>query len=325
MRVAEILRKSRRILLTTHARPDADGIGSGLGLCLGLRAMGKEAWMYNPDDIPAHLQFIPGRQYFTRILPRDLFDAVVLCDAAYFDRVRNGFLTQVKHRRAVVIDHHDPHPDPRVISWVDQNAGAVGEMAWLLLKDLQAPINSETATALYVSLISDTGSFRYESTTPRSMRIGAELLEAGVNPWAVASRLYESTPLPKMKLVARLIDGMKLSPCGRVAAFVMTEELIRATGASEDHLQGVVNYARSIEGVELAMMVREVEGGSAVTIRSRGNVSALGFADIYGGKGMPNAASFHLGRPVEQALDSVFETALRIADGQSMPLAEAAE
>jgi phosphoesterase RecJ-like protein len=179
-----------------------------------------------------------------------------------------------------------------------------------LFRRLGAPLCRDAADALWCSILTDTGSFRYASTNPEALRIAAELLEAGVDPWHHASQLYESVPAAQLALLARVLGTLRLSADGRCAALVATEEMIREAGATAEMLDGFVNYGRQVAGIELALLARPGNDGLArVSLRSRGRANVAELARRFGGGGHYAAAGLKLALPPQQAAERVLREA----------------
>ncbi len=288
----DALRGARRVLVTMHRGPDGDALGSALALACALREMGRDVTVYNPDDLPYNFQFLPGASGVARsVAPGASFDVTVATDAGAFDRL--GPEVPEKPRRGVLLnlDHHittEPFGD---VNYVDPMAASVGILAWKVIRGLGHAISRDAATCIYASILADTGCFRYSSTDPECLRIAAELLEAGVDPWEMTVRVYEMQPLARMRLLADVLKTLEVH--GKLATITITREMTAKTGTHLDLTDGFINYARSIDGVEVAASFREPEDGSRawrVSFRSRGRVNVAAIAQKFGGGGHHNAA-----------------------------------
>ena len=302
-RAIEALRGARRVLLTMHRGPDGDGLGSTLGLAAALRELGHEATVYTPDELPYNFRFLPGADRVARSLPADAaFDLTVAADAGTFDRLPPLPLGRGK---ILNLDHHittEPFGD---VNYVDPQAAAVGVLVYKIIRGLGHQISRDAATCIYASILADTGSFRYSSTDPECLRIAAELIEAGVEPWEMTVQVYEQQPVARMKLLADVLGTLEVSPGGKLATLTITNEMVARTGTHLDLTDGFINFARSIDGVEVAACLREPKPGSdseqdgkgrawRVSFRSRGNVDVAAIAQRFGGGGHKNAAGCSL-------------------------------
>jgi phosphoesterase RecJ-like protein len=291
-RAADVLRAARQVLVTTHRAPDGDGIGAATGLGLALEALGKEPTLYSADPIPLRYSFLAGISKFVDMLPAGArFDASVVVDCADLSRLGPHFPDAARRGTLVILDHHATRGRGADVYVNDETSPAAGEVALRVMKALGAPLSPEIAECLYVSLVSDTGSFRYSNTSPLAMRSAAELLETGIDPWRVSSNLYESESPERMRLLSRVLATLELSSDGRCAVLHASDAMMRESGATWDMLDGFVNHGRAIRGVEVAVLFSEREPGTQkISFRSRGNVNVAAIAEGFGGGGHFHAA-----------------------------------
>ncbi len=289
--VVAALRTANRVLITMHRGPDGDALGSALALACALRDLGRDVTVYNPDDLPYNFRFLRGADGVATSVPEDAaFDATVATDAGAFDRL--GPDVPPAERRGVLInlDHHIPTEPFGDITYVDPHAASVGILAYKIMKGLGAPLSRDAAECIYASILADTGCFRYSSTDPECLRIAAELLEAGVDPWEMTVRVYEQQPLARMRLLADVLGTLEVH--GKLATITITNAMVERTGSETDLTDGFINYARSVDGVEVAASFREPQNGGPwrVSFRSRGRVNVAAIAKQFGGGGHHNAA-----------------------------------
>lgn len=290
-RAVEALRTARRVLCTMHRGPDGDALGSALALACALREMGREVVVYNPDELPYNFRFLSGAGTVARALPPDArFDVTIATDAGSFDRL--GPDVPPPPRRGVLLnlDHHittEPFGD---VNYVDPQAASVGILAWKIIRGLGHAVSRDAAECIYASILADTGCFRYSSTDPECLRIAAELIEAGVEPWEMTVRVYEQQPLARMRLLAEVLSTLEVH--GKLATITITKAMVAKTGSDDDLTDGFINYARSVDGVEVAASFREPDNGGPwrVSFRSRGRVNVAAIAQKFGGGGHHNAA-----------------------------------
>lgn len=293
-RAADVLRAARRVLVMIQRGPDGDACGASLALALALRGMGNEAVAFVPDAIPPGFRFLPGADTVVAgAPPAGPWDATVVCDIGQLSRL--GAELPPRESRGVVVnvDHHiagEPFGD---VNLVDPRAAASGVMVFRLLRALGAELSREVAVCLYTSLVCDTGSFRYGSTDPEAFRMGAELLEAGADPWEVSSRIYESQPAERLRLLAEVLRTVEFEHGGRYASLVISQTALAASGASYDVTDGFINFARGVSGVEVAAQFAEQQDGAfRVSFRSRGRVNVAAIAQSFGGGGHLAASGF---------------------------------
>lgn len=288
--IKELIRTNKTILVASHENPDGDAIGSTLGLANALRQLGKHVVAYNTDGVPEIMRFLPGSQHLVNSLDSELqeFDVAFVLDAG--DLRRAQLPEKIQYRTLVNIDHH-PHSNFGDICYLDTAASATAILIWRILRESSWRFDLDVATPLYLGIHSDTGSFRYSSANSEAFAVAGQLVSMGIDPWDVASRLYESLAPERMRLLGLVLPTLEISQCGRYASVAMTDDMLTAAGASEEHTDGFVNYPRAVRGVEVALFFRQV--GSAefkISFRSRGKIDVGAMARELGGGGHHNAA-----------------------------------
>ncbi len=303
-----------RLVLTTHVNPDGDGLGSEAGLAHLLRGAGFTVTVANPNRTPPRFQFLfealEGVDRSAEAVKEiRRADAVLVLDIS--DLGRLGMLGDIVRERGVpvlCVDHHvsggDLPPGPR---YVDPGAAATGELVWELAQANGWPLTREAARALYVAILTDTGGFRFSNTHPRTLRIAAELLETGIDPERIYLDVYANAPEGRVRLLAEALDTLVVEPEAGLAWLTVPPGALDRHGVSADDLDGVIEHARSIAGVRLALLFREIAGGRIkVSLRSVGEVDVASFARRYGGGGHTKAA----GVSFEGSLGEVQDTLL---------------
>jgi phosphoesterase RecJ-like protein len=296
-RVVDELRTSDRFLLTTHEGPDGDALGSLLAMHQVLKQLGKDSVMFlaaKEFPLPVEYRFLPLEEVFHEP-PADVVDrTLVFLDCGNIDRMPVEFL-QRDGARLVNIDHHHDNTRFGSVNVVDTEASCTAEIVLEIVRRLGAEITPEIAQALYVGLITDTGKFMYENTRPASHRMAAELIEAGVDVNDIYRRLYERVPLEKWRLTARALEKIQLYDEGRFAVTYISAEDYAESGAQEAHTEGIIDFLRALEGVDVAAMIRDkTDGGRAarkVSLRST-QVDVSAIARAQGGGGHRRAAGF---------------------------------
>jgi phosphoesterase RecJ-like protein len=312
----EALRRPQgRALMLGHVHPDGDVLGTLLGLGLAMEAAGWSVTYAGPDPVPDVLDFIPGRDRWQvwRTAPRR-FDTVVLTDCPNDGRTE-GLLAAVRgpESRVLNIDHHPDNRRYGTINWIDSSAAATGEMIHDLITALGWPIGPEVALGLYTAVHTDTGSFRYSNTTPRTFRIAAALTAAGAEPALVTDRLYQRRPKDALPTLGRLLERVEVSDDGQVATLTVPEGMAsEAFMAAED----LVTYPRSIAGVRVAVLLRaEPDGKVKASLRGKGDVPVNRIAHRFGGGGHENAAGCTLPGPLPAARDALLAAVRQALDG----------
>ncbi len=298
--LAEALRPGQRICLTTHVNPDGDGLGSEAGLAHLLRAEGYDVAITNPSATPPRFRFLlddlPGVDR-TGEAVKELRRADVIIVLDISDLGRLGMLAETVRDRGVpvaCVDHHvSPGSLPTGPRYLDPSAAATGELVFELAVANEWPVTEAAARGLYVALLTDTGGFRFSNTRPRTLRIAAELLEAGVDPEQIYLDVYARAPEGRPRLFAEALQTLVVEPEVGLAWVTVPPGAIERLGVSSDDLDGVVEFPRSIDGVRMALLFREVSQGRVkVSLRSVGSVDVAAFARRFGGGGHTKAAAY---------------------------------
>ena len=295
---AELLVPGQRVCLTTHVNPDGDGIGSEVGLLHLLKAQGIEAILTNPSPTPPRFHFllsdVPGAdRHREAVKELRRADLIVVLDISDLSRLGNLGET-VKQRGVPVacIDHHvSPGELPAGPRYLDPGAAATGELVFEIGRANGWPLTREAARALYVAIMTDTGSFRFSNTHPRTLRIAAELLETGLDPEQMYLDVYANAPEGRPRLYAEALQTLVVEPEYGLAWVTVPPGALDRLGVSADDLDGVVEFPRSIQGVRMALLFREIgHGRIKVSLRSVGDVDVAAFAHPFGGGGHAKAA-----------------------------------
>jgi phosphoesterase RecJ-like protein len=299
--VIDAIRECRTFLISAHRSPDGDALGSQLALTLALEKMGKTVVAHNLDPVPETYRFLPHADRIKSGKPvSGSFDAHIVVDS---DPPRSGLFEGTYPAQVLInIDHHVTNPREWKLTWLDPSSAACGEMIYRLVRGLGVEIDRDIALCLYASIFTDTGSFRYSNTSSASMRIAAEMLDLGADPWLVTENVYESFAYRRLKLLGDALSGLGRSADGRVAWVVITDEMYRKYGASAEDTDNFVNFVRSIKGVEVAILFRQTKAAQyKLSLRSKGRVDLTGLATSFGGGGHRNAA----GGVLDGSLDEV--------------------
>lgn len=318
--VAEALQRSRRLLITAHPDPDGDAIGSMAAAYVALSSDARRSVVpFNPDPVPRRFRFLAGTSAFVQDLGGQRFDTTLLLDCSDQRIFHSGKLCREQMGTVVVVDHHKTPETVGDLVLRDPSAAAVGVLLYQIFRRLGVDLQP-VAEALFCSIMSDTGSFRYQNTNPEAMTVAGELLALGVNPWQVASRLYESRPHREVELLGLVLRTLQVSADGRCAALTVTQEMLDRCGCPPEVTDGLINYARGVDGVEVAILLRpRPEGTVRVSFRSRGQVDVSRIAERFGGGGHRNAAGCTLHQSPEKALAVLFGEVQRLLHGDPLP------
>lgn len=311
----DLIERHDRFVVAAHLHPDGDAVGSTLAMGHLLEQLGKQVVCYNRDPIPYNFSFLPGAARWRQKLPEGFeAQATILLDCAEPGRVGERLGEAGWGDEIAVIDHHRTWDADFADVYVrDVEAAATGELIYRVLMAVQGRLDADIARCLYCCLMTDTGSFRYSSTSQATFQIAGALVAAGVDAWEMTSHIYESQPLARLELLAEVLATLRVAAQGRLAFIRLERELLERAGGAE-LTDGFINYGRSVRGVEVATQLLELEDGSwKVSFRSRGAVNVSALAGKFGGGGHHNAAGCVMrGRPeqLEQELTEALEALL---------------
>jgi bifunctional oligoribonuclease and PAP phosphatase NrnA len=297
--VAKAIRSHDRFVITTHENPDGDALGSILAMKLALEQLGKDGYLYLSGVIPLpHEYAFMSLDGLRRTLPEDAAERVVLAlDCANERRLGPDPALLQNAPLVVDIDHHHDNSRFGEVNLVVSEASSTGEILSDLFHELGVEMTPDIAEALYIALVTDTGRFQYTNTTPKALRLAAELVEAGANVHQVFQDVYENVAFAKIKLVARALEKARVYEGGRVIVSDLERTDFAAAGAEEPFAEGIIDYLRAVEGAEIVALIREppTQNGPTrrVSLRTRAegiDVSAI--ARKSGGGGHRQAAGF---------------------------------
>jgi len=320
-RACATLRTAKRILLTSHRRPDGDGTGSMAGLASLLRARDKEAVIYSVDPIGRRYKWLPLISTTVHTIPFDeRFDCTIVVDCADVTLLGNALPPPEVSGTLITLDHHaSGRPFGDIAVW-DPSAAAVGVLVHRIAEHEGWPITAEAAVPLYVSLISDTGGFRHANTNAEALHVGSELIRAGVVPATIAASLEERPSPGKLRLLGSVLSTLELHCAGRAGVLSVTTDMVEGARASWEDIEGMVNWARNVEGVQVGVLLTTAKGGGVrVSMRSRTERIDVGRVCMaLGGGGHPGAGGCHLPgdlpgtkEQVVRALDQAFNRGTR--------------
>ncbi|MBO4350986.1 MAG: bifunctional oligoribonuclease/PAP phosphatase NrnA [Proteobacteria bacterium] len=310
-KLVPLIHGAQRFLVSMHCRPDGDAAGSAIAMGHILRALGKDVTILNVDEIPLQFTFLNGAQDIVHSLEEFDFDLCIILDCATPDLLGKKFPLEKITCPLVFIDHHSVPWQDCAVNLHDSQASAVGEILFHLANALKIEITQDIAAALYTSIITDTGSFRYTSTTADAMRVCSYLLATDINVWEICSNIYENNPVEKVKLLGLVLQTLWLSRDGKLACLHANRQMLKQCHCSGAMTDGFINYARSIAGVEVSIFLTQLEDKLyRLSFRSRGNIDVSLIAANFGGGGHKNAAACTIEGSVESIrtqVEAIFE------------------
>jgi len=311
--VVEALSGATRFVVTSHDNPDGDAIGSLLALHLALLELGKDSVMSlgGATPLPEEFGFLGLATHgLVRAAPADAAERVLVAvDCAQASRIVETALVD-RATSIVNIDHHHDNTRFGAVNLVVEDASSTAEVLADVFDALSLGTSPAIAEALYVGLVTDTGRFQYSNTSAKALRLAAELVEAGADPSKVFVEVYESTPLPRLKLLARALERAVTLVEGRIVVSELVRDDFEDTGAAEPSSEGIIDYLRAVDGAELVALVRELPNGAATarkgSLRSRpGGVDVSAIARAFGGGGHRRAAGFSTDLPMAEITGAI--------------------
>ncbi len=322
----EDIKKSSHIVAATHTNPDGDALGSLLGFSFIMESLGKKVFCLLEKPLPKPYQFLPGAEKlscdlaqcraFIKEAAGDGLLAVSLDCGDQFrlgDRVGDELLAIEPF---AVIDHHSSHQEFGTSRWVDKYRSSTGEMVFEIAEKLGVTLSVDAATNLYAAISTDTGSFRYECTSSRTMRIAAQLLDCGVCPDKTSEKLYDNYSPARLLLLQDALASVRLYKENRVALMIVTQKMLRNAGATMDDTDNFINFPRAVETVRVAVLIKEAGNGLfSISMRAKGEVDVAKIAESQGGGGHRNAAGFRCkGIILEQVEELLLDIVGRAVD-----------
>src|SRR5882724_2251557 len=310
--VAAALREHDRFLVVTHENPDGDALGSLLAMTLALRQLGKDVLMYlhGSAPLPREYSFMP-LDGLLRELPDDIGERVLVAvDCAKADRIAADPAPVERAMLVLDIDHHHDNTRFGDVNLIVANASSTGEVLRDLFDELGVELTPEIAEPLYIALVTDTGRFQYTNTTPKALRLAAELVEAGADVHRVFQGVYESVQFAKLKLLARALERAQVFEGGRIVVSYLLRTDFTEVGAAEPYSEGIIDFLRAVEGADMAVLIREPprQDGPARRVSLRASIDELDVSAIArksDGGGHRQAAGFSSEASIEEITDFV--------------------
>jgi phosphoesterase RecJ-like protein len=305
-KIAEHLLNAGNIAILPHVNVDGDALGAAIALGLALSGIHKQVDVLVEEEIPSNLDFLPGLELIKHNPPVK-YDVALNIDNGDISRL--GTREQYYRNAGVKlsIDHHETNHVDADYSFVDTKASATGEIVYrLILSYLKLDLNSDMAVCLYTALITDTGGFRYTNTTPHTLEIGAELLRFGIDFNYINKKVFDMISHTKLYLIKQTINSLRILENGKLAISYLSYNDIKSHPAKGDDFEGLVNYGRNLEGVEVSAFFREDEKGHfKVSLRSNNYVDVASVSEKFNGGGHKRAAGFNITGELEEAIASL--------------------
>ena len=319
--IFNIIKNSKKIAVLTHVNPDGDCIGSALALKLITELnFNIPVQPIVIGKVPEIYGFLPNSESFKLLseLKDTDFDTVISVDCAAKDRLTETISLFDKAKETVNIDHHKTNPDFGKYNYVLGNASSTGEVLMNLITEEGLKINKDIANCLYVSILTDTGGFKFENTKSETFLAVAELMKYGINPSFLYACCYESKPLPMVKLCAYAVSKAQFLHNGKIAYTTITLDDLKSNKALNEHTEGIVELLRQVNSVEIAFIAKETEQGyTKVSLRSK-NADVTKIASLYNGGGHSKAAGCTIKKPYQTAVNKLVEEAEKLLGIQNV-------
>jgi len=310
-KLESLLEKEASFLITSHIDPDGDSIGSELALADYLEQKGKQVVVANADPVPPRYTFLPRSERIGSQDPGDGLGAVFVLDSAELERL-GAARDWIRPGATVVnVDHHVGNDGFGDQVFVNPQASSTAELIFHLVEEMGGPLTPAGATCLYTGIMMDTVRFRTPQTSPAVFTVCARLVEAGADPGRITDAVYDQRNPETLALLGEVLRTLNLSPDGRIATILLSQEMCRRTGGALKDGEGFVNEVMSLRGVQVGIILRELEDGKVrVSLRSRNPFDVHRVAGRFGGGGHPQAAGCVLELPLEDARKTILREVL---------------
>ncbi len=315
----EEIKKAETILISGHIDPDGDCVGTSLAMFHFLKKLGKKPIYYSYHKLPFNYMFLEGTSEVVHTLPEKEPDLYIILDIGSPNRVGEDLYNKLKNRKSklIVFDHHivkQESIDFYDMHFIDKNAAATAILVHKMIKESKIEMTKQIAEPLYTAIMSDTGGLRYNSTNKEALKSLEDLIDF-IEPWKISSNIWENIPLNQLKMLSEVLGEMKVIANGKAAIMETRLEQLKKYNLTPDNIDGFVNFARAVQGVEIAMRFREIAKNEyKVSMRSKGNIDSSKIASEFGGGGHKNAAGFKFNGTFEDGVKLLEEIVQRAFD-----------
>jgi phosphoesterase RecJ-like protein len=307
--IINALHEGENFLITAHVRLDGDALGSELAFYLMLKDMGKKAVVYNQDRTPERYQFLPAAHSITHSISNiEQYDTVIVLDCSDLSRVGEEAEKIGKIKKMINIDHHVSNNGSFPLKMLDAKASSTGELVFRLMREMGVKMTRDICTNLYTAIITDTGCFRYSSTTKETFMAAGVLVGEGASPHRIAENIYESDSPVRLNLMAKALSTLSLDLENKVGSMVITQKDLQETGAAWEHTEGFVDIPRTVRGIEVSVLYTERgENNFKLSLRSKSKYDVEKVARKFGGGGHIHASSCWMQGDIETIKTNLIE------------------
>ena len=314
-RLSDAVMRRQRFLVTSHARPDGDSIGSQIALAHALRLLGKDVRVVNRDAPPTHYVDLPGVDQIEVADRVDGdFDAAIVLECGTLSRPG---LDGLDRYFIINIDHHAGNAMYGALNWFDESAAACGEMVFELIVRLGVPLTTDIATQIYVAILTDTGSFHHSNITPRTFEICRRVADAGIDPAALARRVLDTKTVGTLKLMGAVLDSMQIEVGGRLAVLYLDSGILAVAGCTDGDTEGLINIPLTVPEIRAVVFFKVLADQVRVSLRSKDNIDVRAVATMFGGGGHRNASGFIVSDPFEEVRTAIIDRVAAAIDAAS--------
>ena len=307
--IIKAINEGHNFLITAHIRLDGDALGSELALYLMLKEMGKKAVVYNKDRTPERYQFLPAAHNITHSISNiEQYDTCFVLDCSDLTRVGDEADNIGKIKKLINIDHHVSNNGFCALKMLDAKASSTGELLFRLMREMRVKLSKDICTNLYAAIFTDTGSFRYSSTTKETFLASGILVGEGANPQRIAENIYESDSPARLKLLAKALSTLSLDLESKVGSMVVTQKDLMEAGAAWEHTEGFVDIPRTVKGIEVSVLyTQRGENNFKLSLRSKAKFNVEKVARKFGGGGHIHASSCWMKGDIETIKSQIIE------------------
>jgi phosphoesterase RecJ-like protein len=314
--IVEHIRATDNFLVVSHVSPDGDALGSMLAMSELLATLGKQVRLFNESGLPERFQWLTLRRKILQTLPEQEPQTIITLDCGNAERMGSLLAPWLASKTVINIDHHLGNPQFGSFNWVEKNVSSTGEMIGLLARELGVPLAGLLGEYVYLALISDTGDFCFNNTRPETLEMAAEILRLGLLPGPFHEQRQSTGTLNQLQMRGAVMQQARLYSYGRICLISFTRELFRRTCTGPEDTEGLVNTVLYMQGVRVAISVREEDNGSIkFSLRSKGNINVQTVAAQFGGGGHRNAAGGTLHMSLDDAKEALVDAVSLELDG----------
>jgi phosphoesterase RecJ-like protein len=315
-----VLKDARRVLVVSHIDPDGDALGSQIAFGAYVRHLGKEALLVKDSSIPEKYAFLSGAGDILDVsdLPADTtVDTALVLECPSIERVGAAQKLLTRDVKIINIDHHPDARDFGTVNWVETTASSVGEMTFEFFDHVGFEISPAVAEALYTAILTDTGRFRYPSTSPRTMCVAAELVARGARPQDIVDHVYYNMRVSTVRLIGKILNKVEFYHDNKICLLTLTRDMLENSGADIAEAEGVVDYTMVSRTARAGALLKEMENGSTkVSLRSRDGIDVSSLAAQFSGGGHVNAAGCVIDLPLAEAREKLVGLLKEAVDGR---------